>query len=182
MNIRFGSSEGPMLRFSANRRLNNAAVAVITLTGVLMLLGGILIWPYVFSWIGLDPARYANAEALQHMGRMQIWLSAGVTLSQLVAGSLIFWFSDSKSYSVARVGLSLFILGFLLYAIGAPVLGVEYVRMAVNNGIGAVFTILINSIIALLLTLLPTALVTALAHFARSLFSAWYRRAQRNIQ
>lgn len=180
MNIRFGSSESPLLRFSANRRLNNAVVAVVTLTSVLLLLGSLMIWPYIFSWIGLDPARYENAEALRHMGQMQIWLSVGVTLLQLVAGGLIFWFSDSESYSVTRAGLSLFLLGFLLYAIGAPALGVEYVRMAVNNGIGTVFTILINSIIALLLTLFPTVLVTALTHFARSQFSAWYRRAQRN--
>ena len=66
MNIRFGSSESPLLRFSANRRLNNAVVAVVTTDQ-----RSACFWGkphdmalHFLMGLGLDPARYENAEAL----------------------------------------------------------------------------------------------------------------------
>ena len=180
MNARFDPQKNFAICFSHDQRLNRIAIVIFTLISTLLILGSLLIWPYILSLIHIDPQRYKDAGTIISTGRTLLWLGLGTSLIQLIIGAVIFWFSDSELYSVIRTGLSLFIVGFVLYAAGANVFHVDYVKVTAYGGAGIAFSFIVNIFMAFMLALLPTAIVTFLSHLARTLFNAWFRHVKRN--
>jgi hypothetical protein len=181
MNIKFDMPRSPFTQFANDRRFVNFILVAASAIGVLLLLGAFMIWPYVFSWAGVSSTGGAEAEHVHQMGRALYWLCGGVTLVQLAAGGLIFWHFDSELYSGLRTAVILYLLGFVLYAVGAQVFGIVFFTMTVDNGIGAVFSVLINGILALLLAFLPSFIIALLTYLARIIIGARSRRFERTL-